>query len=234
MNDQSKQGKTSPAKFNVAVTGDFENLAMTVAPWHTLGGDSKVVAFNQPFDSTAETVQALRDFDAITLMHERVPLTREIIEQLPRLKLIVFSGSKNMTLDDRAATDRGITVCRSNPRFEVPGGGPGGNSPSELAIGLLMACTWQTGEATALIREGGWAFRSGIPLRGKTLGIIGYGRIGRPVARVGLALGMRVLAFNRSLTAERARAVLMRITLSFISAISRSPIMPRVVSFNGR
>ncbi len=197
---------TSAAKFHVAVTGDFENLAISVAPWHTLGGDTKVVAFTQPFDSADKTVQALRDFDAVTLMHERVPLTREILDQLPRLKVIVFSGSKNMTLDDRAAAARGITVCRSNPRFDVPGDGPGGNSPSELAIALLMACTWQTGAATVLIREGGWAFRPGIPLRGKTLGIIGYGRIGRPVGRVGLSLGMRVLAFNRSLTAEGARA----------------------------
>jgi phosphoglycerate dehydrogenase-like enzyme len=200
------KGGTSPEKFHVAVTGDFENLAMSVAPWHTLGGDTKVVAFTQPFYSAEQTVQALRDFDAVTLMHERVPLTREILEQLPRLKFIVFSGSKNATLDDRAATARGITVCRSNPSFDVPGGGPGRNAPSELAIALLLACTWQTGAATALIREGGWAFRPGILLRGKTLGIIGYGRIGRPVARVGLALGMHVLAFNRSLTAEAARA----------------------------
>ena len=200
------EGGTSPEKFHVAVTGDFENLAMSVAPWHTLGANTKVVAFTQPFDSAHEAVQALRDFDAVTLMHERVPLTREILDQLPRLKLIVFSGSKNATLDDQAATARGIIVCRSNPRFDVPSGEPGGNSPSELAIALLMACTWQTGAATALIREGGWAFRPGIPLRGKTLGIIGYGRIGRPVARVALALGMRVLAFNRTLTAETARA----------------------------
>ena len=193
-------------KFNVAVTGDFENLAMSVAPWDKLGGDAKVVVFTQPFDSADETIQALRDFDAVTLMHERVPLTREILDQLPRLKLIVFSGRKNATLDDLAATDRGILVCRSNPKFDVPSGRPGGNSPSELAIALMMACTWQTGAATELMREGGWAFRPGIPLRGKTLGIIGYGRIGRPVARVALALGMRVLAFNRSLTAEDARA----------------------------
>src|SRR5215469_977071 len=139
-------------------------------------------------------------------MHERVQLTREILDQLPRLKLIVFSGSKNSTLDDRAASARGITVCRSNPRFDVRRSELGGNSASELAIALLLGCTWQTGPATALIRGGGWAFRPGIPLRGKTLGIIGYGRIGRPVARVGLALGMRVLVFNRSLTDASARA----------------------------
>ena len=192
--------------FRVAVTGDFESLALAVAPWDTLGADTRVVAFPKPFESAQKTVEALRDFDAVTLMHERIPLTREILEQLPRLKLIVFSGSKNLTLDDRAATERGIVVCQSNPRFDVPAGGPGGNSPSELTIALLLACTWQIAAAGALIRAGGWAFRPGIPLRGKTLGIIGYGRIGRPVGRTALALGMSVLAFNRNLSEDDARA----------------------------
>src|SRR5581483_1653904 len=180
---------TDKTKFRVAVTGDFERLAMTSAPWGTLGEDAEVVAFTEPFASARETVLALRDFDAITLMHERVPLTREIIEQLPRLKVIVFSGRKNETLDDKAAADRGVIVCNSNPKFDVPGSERGGKSPSELAIALLMACTWQTGPLTTLIREGGWAAQPGVPLRGKTLGILGFGSVGRPVARVGLALG---------------------------------------------
>lgn len=196
----------SPAKFRVAVTGDFESLAMQLAPWNTLGEDAEVVAFTKPFGSAHETVKALRDFDAITLMHERIPLTREMLEQLPRLKFIVFSGNMNETLDDQAAAARNVIVCKSSPNFDVPSDAPGGESPSELAIALLMACTWQTGPATALIRQGGWAFRSGIPLREKTLGIMGYGGIGKPVARVGVALGMRVLAFARSLTDEAARA----------------------------
>jgi len=199
---QTKSG----AKFRVALTGDFETLAMKVAPWNTLGEDAEVVAFTKPFGSARETVKALRDFDAITLMHERIPLTREMLEQLPRLKFIVFSGNMNETLDDKAAAARDIIVCKSSPNFDVPPDAPGGESPSELAIALLMACTWQTGPATALIRQGGWAFRSGIPLREKTLGIMGFGGIGRPVGRVGVALGMRVLAFARSLTDEAARA----------------------------
>lgn len=195
-----------PGRFRVAVTGDFEGLAMKVAQWNSLGEGVEVVAFTKPFGSVRATVKALRDFDAITLMHERIPLTREMLEQLPRLKLIVFSGNMNETLDDKAAAARNIIVCKSSPNFDVPVDAPGGESPAELAIALLMACTWQTGPATELIRRGGWAFRSGIPLRDKTLGIVGYGGIGRPVARVGVALGMRVLAFARSLTDEAARA----------------------------
>jgi phosphoglycerate dehydrogenase-like enzyme len=195
---------TNKPKFRVAVTGDFEGIAMKVAPWSTLGEDAEVVAFKEPFTSARQTVVALRDFDAVTLMHERVPLTGEIIEQLPRLKVIVFSGRKNESLDDRAAADRGIVVCNSNPKFDVPGNEAGGKSPSELAIALLMGCTWQTGPLTTMIRQGGWAAQAGVPLRGKTLGILGFGSVGRPVARMGLALGMRVLAYSRSLTDEDA------------------------------
>lgn len=197
---------TNSHKFRVAITGDFERLALKVVPWSSLGEDAEVVAFTQPFVSVHGTVHALLDFDAVTLMHERVPLTHEILEQLPRLKFIVFSGRKNETLDDKAAGARGIIVCNSNPKFDVPGNSPGGKSPSELAIALLMGCTWQTGLTTALIRQGGWSAQPGIPLRGKTLGIMGYGSVGRPVARVGVTLGMQVLVFDRSLTDEAARA----------------------------
>jgi len=199
-------GGSSAVKFRVAITGDFEKLAMKVAPWYTLGQDTEVVAFSEPFSSADQTVQALHDFDAVTLMHERVALPREVLERLPRLKLIIATGRKNQTFDEEAAVARGIIVGRSNPRFDVPSTSPGGRSPSELAIALLMSCTWQTGLATTLIRQGGWAFQPGIPLQGKTLGVVGYGGIGKPVARVGLALGMHVLAFNRSLSEETARA----------------------------
>ena len=197
---------TNDPKFRVAVTGDFERLAMKAAPWSSLGKDAEVVAFTDPFASPRDTVLALRDFDAVTLMHERIPLTREIIDQLPQLKIIVFSGRKNETLDDKAAADRGVIVCNSNPKFDVPSDEAGGKSPSELAIALLMGCTWQTGPLTELIRQGGWAAQPGVPLRGKTLGVLGFGSVGRPVARVALALGMRILAYSRSLTEEAAAA----------------------------
>jgi phosphoglycerate dehydrogenase-like enzyme len=203
---EQSTGGTPPPPFRVAITGDFEHLAMGAAQWQILGEDAEVVAFTEPFVSARATVTALRGFDAVALMHERITLSREILEQLPQLKLIVCCGRQNETLDIKAAAARGIIVSRANPQFGGSGDEPGGRSPSELALALLMACTWQTGPATTLIREGGWAFRPGVPLRGKTLGIVGYGSIGRPVARVGLALGMRVLAFNRSLTQEAARA----------------------------
>ncbi len=197
---------TDKPKFRIAVTGDFEKLATKAAPWDTLGEDAEVTAFTKPFASAHQTVQALRDFDAVTLMHERTTFTREILEQLPRLKIIVFSGRKNEALDDKAAAARGIIVCNSNPKFDVPSDAQGGKSPSELAIALLMGCTWRTGPMTTLIQQGGWAAHPGVPLRGKTLGIMGFGSVGRPVARVCLALGMHILVYDRSLTEESAHA----------------------------
>jgi phosphoglycerate dehydrogenase-like enzyme len=196
----------SLAKFRIAVTGDFENLALKAAPWDSLGTDVEVVAFHEPFTSAQETIGALRDFDAITLIHERIPLTGEIIGQLPRLKLIVSTGKRNETLDADAADARHITLLRCNPDFDLPPDAPGGRSPVELTIALLLNCTWQTGPLTTLIRQGGWAAQCGIPLREKTIGILGYGSLGRPVGRIARALGMKVLALGRSLTDEAARA----------------------------
>lgn len=191
--------------FRVAVTGDFEHLAADAAPWRALGEDAEVVVFTEPFRSEQETVEALREFDAVALMRERVALTRTVLEQLPQLKFIVFSGKTNDALDDEAAVARGLVVCNSSPNLDLPADAPGGKSPAELTMALLLSCTWQTGAATALIREGGWAFDAGVPLRGKTLGIIGYGDIGKPVARMGQAFGMDVMAFSRSLTPEVAQ-----------------------------
>jgi phosphoglycerate dehydrogenase-like enzyme len=192
--------------FRVAVTGDFEKLALQAAPWSDLGKDAEVVAFHEPFASEQATVAALQDFDAITLIQERIPLTHEILEKLPRLKLIVFTGRKNETLDAAAALARNVTVCKCSPDFEVPPEAPGGKSPVELTFALLLSCTWQTGPNTSLIRQGGWVTQCGVALRGKSLGIVGYGSLGRPVGRIGLAFGMNVLAFGRSLTAEAAAA----------------------------
>lgn len=196
-------------RLRVAVAGDYENLASQPALWSGLGDDVEVVTFTKPFVSPRETIEALRDFDALALMRERVPMPREVLENLPRLKFIVFSGLMNETLDHRAAAERGIVVARSvgfqqnRPQTERTAGG---GSPSEHALALMLACAKHIPEADALVRRGEWAFRANIPLRGKTLGIVGYGSVGRPLARYGLALGMKVLGFSRSLTDEVARA----------------------------
>jgi phosphoglycerate dehydrogenase-like enzyme len=189
---------TSP-QFRLALCGDYERFAIGAAPWSTLGNDVEIKSFTEPFLSPEATVSALRDFDAITLMRERTPLSRSVLEQLPRLRLIVFTGRSNSTLDTAAAIDRHIVVCNVSSSL-------GGGSAAELALGLMLACAWHLPAADALIRLGGWAFRPGISLRGKTLGLLGYGKLGKSLAGFCLALGMTVLAFSRGLTDEKAKS----------------------------
>lgn len=198
-----------PARFRVAVAGDYENLASQLGQWDALGSDTEVITFNKPFASPRQTIRALRGFDAVALMRERTAMPREVLENLPQLKVIVFSGLMNETLDHAAAAQRNIVVCRSigfqRDRTEARPS-DGGGSPSEQTLALMLACARHIPAADALIRQGEWAFQPNVPLRGKFLGIVGYGSVGKPVARYGQALGMRVLAFSRSLTDEAARA----------------------------
>jgi len=199
----------SQKSFRVAIGGDYENLASRLDLWKGLGSDAEVVTFTEPFRSSQATIEALRDFDAVALMRERVPMPREVLERLPRLRFIVFSGLMDETLDHKAAAERGIVVCRSLGMLQTEAAtrsSAGGGSPSEHALALMLACARHIPAADALVRRGGWAFQPNIPLRDKILGIVGYGRLGRPVARYGQALGMHVLGFSRGLTDEHARA----------------------------
>ena len=202
----SSLGAAESKPFRIAVSGDYERLAAR-APWSSLGKDVEVAFFNEAFESPRATAAALQDFHAVVLMRERTPLPRAVLERLPKLELIVFSGPSNATLDHAAALERNITVC-----YAIAAQAPasphtgGGSSPSELTLALMMACAWNLAAADALIRKGGWAFQPGVPLRGKVLGIVGYGNIGKPVGSYGKALGMKVLGWSRSLTDAKAEA----------------------------
>jgi len=192
-------------RFRIAVVGDYESHAERT-DWSGLGEDVEVKFFHEPFASDAATAHALRDFNAVAMMRERTPLTRAAIERLPKLELIVFTGGSNATLDYAAAAERKITVCSAFEVVLAAGGeAVGGGSPAELTLALMMAYAWNLPAADALIRRGGWSFQPGVPLRGKVLGIAGYGNLGKPVARYGQALGMRVTGWSRSLTDEAAR-----------------------------
>jgi phosphoglycerate dehydrogenase-like enzyme len=135
-------------QFRLAVCGDYERLAAG-ASWSSLGKDVDVVFFNEPFASTQATTEALQDFDAVALMRERTPLPREVLERLPRLKLIVFNGPSNVSLDHVAA-ERNIIICHAmGARTAEPQNTGGGTSPAELTLALMMACAWQLREAAS-------------------------------------------------------------------------------------
>lgn len=180
----------------VAILDDWQGVALHLADWSSLGPGVEVVPFREPLRGTA-AAEALAEFDAICLMRERMPVPRALLDALPRLRLIVVTGREHRTLDRAAAEERSVAVLHT----------PSGESlyaTTELALGLLLACARHIVREDRAIRDGRWQETIGTLLHGKTLGLVGLGRLGARMATLGQALGMRALAWSPNLTAERA------------------------------
>ncbi|MFN6953413.1 MAG: D-2-hydroxyacid dehydrogenase family protein [Acetobacteraceae bacterium] len=180
----------------VAILDDWQGVALGLADWASLGPDVEVVPFREPLRAD-RAAEALAGFDAICLIRERMAVPRALIEALPRLRLIVVTGREHRTLDRAAAEERGIAVLHT----------PSGESlyaTTELALGLLLACARNIPREDSAIRDGRWQETIGTLLHGKTLGLVGLGRLGARMAVLGQALGMRVIAWSPNLTPERA------------------------------
>jgi phosphoglycerate dehydrogenase-like enzyme len=187
----------------VAVLDDWQDVARTSADWRGLADRADLVFFAEAFVDETAAAQALADFDIILSMRERTPLPASLINRLPKLRMLGITGASNKSLDVEACTKRGIPVCNT------VGTGSGGYATAELALGLLLAAARAIPAGDAMMRAGG--FQRGLPvgisLEGKTLGIIGLGRLGARMARYGLALGMKVLAWSENLTEAKAQEV---------------------------
>jgi phosphoglycerate dehydrogenase-like enzyme len=155
---------------------------------------AEVVIFTKPFGSPA----ALRGFDALIANRERTKLTRELLSQLPDLRVIAQTGNHAAHLDFRAAADLGIVIAQASGGYSI--------GAAELAIGLAQAVMRRIPECDAALKRGEWPTPLTPVLHGKTLGLVGLGRVGRHVAGLGLAFGMRVLAWSPHLTDAAARA----------------------------
>lgn len=191
----------------VAVCDDYENAALASADWSAIRARAEVVVFDQPFAGSAQAAEALREFDAICLMRERTPFPASLIDTLPRLKFLVFTGPRNSGVDHHAAARRGIPVS-STP------GGPSKASTAEQTWALILAAAKRVVAADTGTRAGHWrtdadgvAYALPANLEGERLGVVGLGHIGERVARVGLAFGMEVLAWSPNLDHKRAAAV---------------------------
>ena len=182
---------------NVAVLDDYQGVARELADWKSLGDDVYVRFFHDHVESEDELVQRLEQFEVIAIMRERTPFPRSLIEKLPRLKLVVTTGKRNAALDVAACKARGITVC---------GTAGSAGSTVELAWGLIIAVARGIPREDLGLRHGRWQIAVGMELRGKTLGVLGLGRLGTQVAQIGRAFGMHVIAWSQNLTAERAQA----------------------------
>jgi phosphoglycerate dehydrogenase-like enzyme len=181
----------------VAILDDYQDVALRLADWSAVRRRAEITVFNDHLADPAAVVERLRPFDVVCVMRERTPLSRDILQQLPRLKLIASTGPRNAAIDMRVAAERGIVVTATG--YE--------STPTiELSWALILASARHLAREAASVRDGGWQTRIGTNLRGKCLGVIGLGNIGKEVARIALAFGMTVIAWSQNLTGEIASA----------------------------
>jgi phosphoglycerate dehydrogenase-like enzyme len=186
----------------VAVLDDWQGVARSSADWSPLSARAEVVVFARAFDDEDDAARQLTDFEIVLSMRERTPLPGSLINRLPKLRMLGITGAHNATLDSAACTAHGILVCSTT------GGAGTQAAPAELALGLLLAAARAIAAGDANIRAGRFQenLPVGISLAGKTIGIIGLGRLGSYMATYCRALNMTVLAWSENLTAERAQS----------------------------
>jgi phosphoglycerate dehydrogenase-like enzyme len=182
----------------IAILDDYQRVARRMADWSRLQSAHDIVVFDRPFASPTEAAAALQDFDVITIMRERTSFGRAMLEHLPKLKLLVTTGHRNAAIDMAAAKSRNVTVCGT----EAPG-----HATAELAFGLIIALSRHLVLEAQAMRTGGWQTTVGRDVKGRTLGLLGLGKLGTQMARYGQAFGMPVLAWSQNLTPATAAAV---------------------------
>src|ERR1700761_7371526 len=179
----------------VAILDDYQNVALTMADWSEVAAHADIPVFTDHLADQDAVVERLAPFDVVCVMRERTPLPRTVIERLPRLKMIASTGPFNASIDVAAAKERGIYVGTTGGYVE---------STVELTWALILAASRRIVDESVSVRGGGWQTSVGRQLGGSTLGVLGLGRIGTRVARVGAAFGMDVIAWSTNLTPEAA------------------------------
>jgi phosphoglycerate dehydrogenase-like enzyme len=181
----------------IVILDDYQNVALRMADWSPVARRADIVVFNDHEADLDALVERLLPFDVICVMRERTPLSREVIERLPQLKLIASTGPRNASIDRVAAEERGIrvtpTAYRSTPTIE-------------MTWALILASERHMVQESNSVRAGGWQTSIGRELDGKVLGVLGLGNIGGQVARIARAFGMQVIAWSQNLTTESAEA----------------------------
>jgi phosphoglycerate dehydrogenase-like enzyme len=181
----------------IAILDDYQNVALKMADWSAISGRAEVTVFNHHVVDQSALVERLLPFDVVCVMRERTPLPREVLQHLPRLKLIASTGSRNASIDMGAAKELGITVTATGYK----------SSPTiELTWALILASLRGIVHENNSIRNGGWQESVGQDLSGKLLGVVGLGNIGGQVSRIGLAFGMKIIAWSENMTPEIAEA----------------------------
>ena len=181
----------------VAILDDYQNVALRLADWSSVRQHAEITVFNDHLADPSAVIERLRPFDVVCVMRERTPLPREILQQLPNLKLIASTGPRNASIDSQAATDLGIAITAT---------GYDSTPTIEFTWSLILASMRGIDREAASLKAGGWQIGLGSNLRGKTLAVVGLGNVGKEIARIGLAFGMKVIAWSQNLTEETASA----------------------------
>src|SRR5580704_6030509 len=186
-------------RLRCAILDDYFNLTLQLADWSKIGDRVDVTVFNQPFASPEAAAGALKDFEIICAMRERTPFPRTLFAALPKLKLLITSGMRNAAIDMEAAKERQVMVC----------GTQWGRDPTApLTMGLILELTRNIGRENARMHAGGPLQKFvGIEIEGRTLGVIGLGKLGSKVSKLAQAFGMSVIAWSPNLTPERCKEV---------------------------
>ena len=186
-------------RLRCAILDDYLNISLKLADWSKIEDRVDVTVFNQPFASQDSAVSALKDFEIILAMRERTPFPRAMFEQLPKLKLLITSGMRNAAIDMAAAKDKGVVVCGTNwPR----------DPTAALTMGMILELTRNIGRENARMHAGEYLQKHvGIEIDGKTLGVVGLGKLGAKVSTIAKTFGMNVIAWSPNLTAERCKEV---------------------------
>jgi phosphoglycerate dehydrogenase-like enzyme len=185
----------------IAILDDYAGAALTLADWSEVTRQAEVRVFDHHL-ADAEIVPALEPFDVICTLRERTSLPARVLDQLPRLKAIVVTDANVRSIDYAAAARRGVVILEGKAPADLP---VAPASTAEFAWGLILATVRHIPREVQRLREGSWQKSLGMPLEGRTLGIVGLGRIGARMARYARAFDMNVLAWSHSLTDEAAR-----------------------------
>ena len=182
----------------VAILDDYQNVSQQFVDLEKLSGKYEFKIFSEPFIDEADALDQLADFEALLVMRERTPMTKNVIENLSKLKFIITSGLRNKSIDLDAAKKRKVIVCGTESNI---------HPTPELTWALILGLARNLKEEIDNMYQGYWQTTVGIELKGKILGLIGLGRVGSQVAKIGKAFGMQVMAWSENLNLDTCKEV---------------------------
>src|ERR1700749_481134 len=186
-------------RLRCAILDDYINLTLEITDWSKIKDRVDITVFNQPFANTEEAARALKDFEIICAMRERTPFPRALFAALPKLKLLITSGMRNAAIDSEAAKDHNVVVCGTQWNRDPT---------APLTMGMILELTRSIGRENARMHAGEPLQKFiGLEIEGRTLGVVGLGKLGAKVAGLAKAFGMNVIAWSPNLTAERCKEV---------------------------